>query len=100
MQAECSEDNYPTHKREFLALRWAITDKFHDDLYGHSFAVYTDNNPLTNVLTSVSLQTTSASSIDQEKQILMQMFYLDCPDLQLRILLMKDRRSKSILSEL
>jgi len=24
-----SERNYPAHKREFLALKWAVTDKFH-----------------------------------------------------------------------
>ena len=29
-----SERNYPVHKLEFLALKWAITDKFHEYLYG------------------------------------------------------------------
>ena len=28
------ERNYPAHKLEFLALKWAITDKFHEYLYG------------------------------------------------------------------
>ena len=41
-----SERNYPVHKLEFLALKWAITDKFHKYLYGSQFQVYTDNNPL------------------------------------------------------
>ena len=41
-----SERNYPAHKLEFLALKWAIMDKFHDYLYGTSFEVVTDNNPL------------------------------------------------------
>ena len=41
-----TEMNYPVHKLEFLALKWAITDKFHDYLYGgNTFEVYTDNNP-------------------------------------------------------
>ena len=40
-----SERNYPVHKLEFLALKWAITDKFHEYLYGSQFQVYTDNNP-------------------------------------------------------
>ena len=31
-----SEKNYPAHKLEFLALKWAITDKFHDYLYGQN----------------------------------------------------------------
>ena len=48
--------NYPVHKLEFLALKWAITDKFHDYLYGgNTFDVYTDNNPLTYVLTTAKL---------------------------------------------
>ena len=48
--------NYPVHKLEFLALKWAITDKFHDYLYGgNTFDVYTDNNPLTYVLSTAKL---------------------------------------------
>ena len=38
-----SERNYPAHKLEFLALKWAITDKFHDYLNGTTFDVVTDN---------------------------------------------------------
>ena len=29
-----SERNYDAHKLEFLALKWAITDHFHEYLYG------------------------------------------------------------------
>ena len=29
-----SESNYPTHKLEFLALKWAVCEKFHEYLYG------------------------------------------------------------------
>ena len=50
-----AEVNYPAHKLEFLALKWAITSKFHEYLYGQKFKVYTDNNPLTYVLTSAKL---------------------------------------------
>ena len=53
-----SERNYPAHKLEFLALKWAITDKFHDYLYGTSFEVVTDNNPLTYVMTTAKLDAT------------------------------------------
>ena len=53
-----TEKNYPAHKLEFLALKWAITDKFHDYLYGNSFDVYIDNNPLTYVLTTAKLDAT------------------------------------------
>ena len=53
-----AERNYPVHKLEFLALKWAITEKFHDYLYGNTFTVYTDNNPLTYVLSSTKLDAT------------------------------------------
>ena len=48
-----SESHYPAHKLEFLALKWAVCEKFHEYLYGsNTFEVYTDKNPLTYVLTS------------------------------------------------
>ena len=53
-----SECNYPAHKLEFLALKWAVCDKFHDYLYGSKFTVRTDNNPLTYVLTTAKLDAT------------------------------------------
>ena len=53
-----TEHNYPAHKLEFLALKWAITDQFHEYLYGGQFDVYTDNNPLTYILTSAKLDVT------------------------------------------
>ena len=53
-----SERNYPAHKLEFLALKWAITEKFADYLYGQEFTVFTDNNPLTYVLSTAKLDAT------------------------------------------
>ena len=53
-----TERNYPAYKLEFLALKWAITDRFHEYLYGGQFDVYTDNNPLTYILTSAKLDAT------------------------------------------
>ena len=53
-----SERNYPAHKLEFLALKWAVTDQFHEYLYGGEFEVYTDNNPLTYILTMAKLDAT------------------------------------------
>lgn len=53
-----AERNYPLHsgKLEFLALKWAICDKFRDYLYyAPTFTVYTDNNPLTYVLSTAKL---------------------------------------------
>ena len=50
-----SEQNYPIHKLEFLALKWAITEKFSCYLRTSHFECYTDNNPITKfkVLTCV-----------------------------------------------
>ncbi|KAL1271695.1 hypothetical protein QQF64_030711 [Cirrhinus molitorella] len=53
-----SEQRYPIHQLEFLALKWAVVDKFHDYLYGAQFVVKTDNNPLTYVLSSAKLSAT------------------------------------------
>ena len=50
-----SEAKYPVHKLEFLCLKWAITDQFHEYLYGNMFDVYTGNNPLTYILTTAKL---------------------------------------------
>ena len=54
-----SEKHYPAHKLEFLCLKWAVVDKFHDYLYGVQFEVRTDNNPLTYVTTTAKLDATS-----------------------------------------
>ena len=43
---------------EFLALKWAVTNKFKDYLYGAKFTVRTDNNPLCYVLSTVRLDAT------------------------------------------
>ena len=55
-----SEKHYPPHKLEFLALKWAVCDKFKDYLhvYGTKFTVLTDNNPMTYVLTTAKLDAT------------------------------------------
>ena len=54
-----SEKNYPAHKLGFLALKWAVSEKFKDYLYGGKFEVFTDNNPLTYILTSAKLDATT-----------------------------------------
>ena len=50
-----AERNYDAHKLEFLALKWAVTDRFHEYLYGATFEVFTDNNPLTYILSTTKL---------------------------------------------
>ena len=63
-----AEKKYYLHsgKLEFLALKWAITDRFKDYLInGPEFEVVTDNNPLTYVLTTAKLNTTGLRWISQ-----------------------------------
>ena len=85
-----AERNYHLHsgKLEFLALKWAITEQFRDYLsYAPSFTVYTDNNPLTFVMSTAKLNATGhrwvtalsdstlLSSIGQDRVIMMLTFY-------------------------
>ena len=55
-----TEQRYYSNKQEFLALKWAITEQFHEYLspYGknrNEFVVCTDNNPLTYIFSSTNL---------------------------------------------
>ena len=43
---ERNMDNYFSMKLEFLALKWAMAEKFREYLLGHKCVVFTDNNPL------------------------------------------------------
>ena len=56
-----AEQRYHLHsgKLEFLALKWSVCEQFRDYLYySQGFTVYTDNNPLTYILTSARLNAT------------------------------------------
>ncbi len=50
-----AQAKYPAHRLEFLALKWAVCDKFSHWLKGHRFTAWTDNNPLTHILTKPRL---------------------------------------------
>lgn len=50
--SERNMSNYSSMKLEFLALKWAMTEKFREYLLGHKCVVYTDNNPLSYLHTS------------------------------------------------
>ena len=55
-----TEQQYHSNKQEFLALKWAVTEQFHEYLtpYGknrNKFVVHTDNNPLTYIFSSAHL---------------------------------------------
>ena len=49
------EPKYHSSKLEFLALKWAVTEQFHEYLQYQPFTVCTDNNPLTYILTTPNL---------------------------------------------
>ena len=55
-----TEQRYHSNKQEFLALKWAVTEQFHEylSLYGknrNEFVVRTDNNPLTYIFSTANL---------------------------------------------
>ena len=55
-----TEQRYHFNKQEFLALKWAVMEQFHEylSLYGknrNEFVVQTDNNPLTYIFSSANL---------------------------------------------
>ena len=55
-----TKQRYHSNKQEFLALKWAVTEQFHEYLspYGknrNEFVVHTDNNPLTSIFSSANL---------------------------------------------
>ena len=58
-----TEQRYHSNKQEFLALKWAVTEQFHEYLSpygrnnGNEFVVCTDNNPLTYIFSSANLDT-------------------------------------------
>lgn len=64
-------DNYSTMKLEFLALKWAVTEKFLDYLIGNRFKVFTDNNPFSH------LKTTKLGDVEQRWASQLAMFDFD-----------------------
>ena len=55
-----TKQRYHSNKQEFLALKWVVTEQFHEYLspYGknrNEFVVRTDNNPLTYIFSSANL---------------------------------------------
>ena len=58
-----TEQRYHSNKKEFLTLKWAVTEQFREYLYPYGefhneFVVHTDNNPFTYVLSSAHLDAT------------------------------------------
>ena len=57
--AERNDANYSSFKLELLALKWALSEKFKDYLWGAKVTIITDNNPL------VHLQTAKLGAVEQ-----------------------------------
>lgn len=51
--SERNDQNYSSFKLELLALKWAVTEKFKDYLWGAQFTIFTDNNPLVHLVTAI-----------------------------------------------
>ena len=65
-----TEQRYHSNKQEFLALKWAVTEQFHEYLspYGknrNEFVVRTDNNPLTYIFSLANLDAASQRWVAQ-----------------------------------
>lgn len=50
--SEKNMNNYSSMKLEFLALKWAMSEKFREYLLGQKCVVFTDNNPLSYLSTA------------------------------------------------
>ena len=70
-----TERNYPAHKLEVLALKLAVTDHFYEYLYGGKFDVYTDNNPLTYILSSAKLDACGQRGVTSLANYDLRLFY-------------------------
>ena len=49
----------PSTQVGYLTLKWLVVEKFHKYLYGLTFNVYTDNNPLSYILMTAKLDAAS-----------------------------------------
>lgn len=58
--AERNDANYRSFKLELLAMKWAMSEKFKDHLWGAKVLVITDNNPL------VHLHTAKLGAVEQQ----------------------------------
>ena len=70
-----SKKNYDAHKLEFLALKWSVTERFHEYLYDGYFEVYTDNNLLTYILTTAKLDATRQTWVTSLANYNFKIFY-------------------------
>ena len=65
-----TEQRYHSNKQEVLALKWAVTEQFHEYLSPcrknrNEFVVQTDNNPFTYIFSSANLDATGQRWVAQ-----------------------------------
>ena len=65
-----TEQRYHSNKQEFLTLKWAVTEQFHEYLSPYrknrnEFVVRTDNNPLTYIFSSANLDAAGQRWVDR-----------------------------------
>ena len=63
--SEKNMKNYSSMRLELLGLKWAVTEKFKEYLYGSRCIVYTDNNPLSHLTTSKAAPVTDMRWVAQ-----------------------------------
>ena len=70
-----AEAHYPAHKLKFLSLKWVAIEKFHEYLYGSTFDIYTNNNPLMYMLTMAKLDAMSHQWVPSLANYNFQLYY-------------------------
>ena len=73
--SKLEKKNYDVHKLEFLALKWCVMKRFHKYLHSGHFEVYTDNNPLTYILTTAKLDATGQRWVASLANYTFKIFY-------------------------
>ena len=60
-------------------MKWAVCDKLHHWLRGHPFTVWTDNNPLTYILSKAKLDACEQRSVAKLAPYQFDIKYIPCP---------------------